>query len=317
MCYNGGMKEYLLNYYSKFNCIAEKCAHTCCSGWDMCIDKETLQEYKNCESTFAPTLKKGVNFKKAKFKADRNGRCAFLNKNGLCDIIINLGEKSLCQICRDHPRFRSCFEDRVETGLGFACEEATRIILSYQEKIQPILISDKPCEKELSFVQYKLLKFREQALDIIQDRNNNINDRIEKLLKLCNAQVTKSDYKKIIKRFVSFERLEKGWVSKLKGLKTDLYTNICEENALYCEQFLANGLYRFISEAEDVIYARAVVLACVFSWWIINSIYQNESKHNGKFETFCDIVRKYSAEVEYSQKNQNKLFSFAYKYIKI
>lgn len=283
----------------------------------MCIDEKTLREYKNCALEFAPTLKKGVNFRKGKFRADKNGRCAFLNENGLCEIIINLGEKSLCQICRDHPRFRSFFEDRVETGLGFACEEATRIILSYQEKIEPILVSEESCEKEGSFVQYQLLKFREKALDIIQDRNSNINDRIEKLLKLCNAKVEPSDYKKIIKRFISLERLEKGWGSRLKGLKTALYTNICEDIALYCEQFLVNGLYRFISVAEDVTYGRAVTLACVFSWWIINGIYQNESKNKGKFETICDIVREYSAEVEYSQKNQNKLFTFANDFIKI
>lgn len=323
MCYNVGMKEYFLSYYSKFNCIAEKCAHTCCSGWDMCIDEETLQEYKKCASSFAPALKKGVNFKKARFKADKTGRCAFLNGDGLCEIIINLGEKSLCQVCRDHPRFRSCFEDRVETGLGFACEEATKVILSYQEKIKPVLASDEISEKEeeLPFIQAELLKFRGQALDIVQDRTANINERIANLLKLCCAQVLPCDHKKIIKKFRSLERLEKTWGVRLKGLKTVLYTHVCEELALYCEQFLVNSLYRFISEAEDVAYGRAVAVACVFSWWIINSIYNNESakESEGKtfFEVVCDIVREYSAEVEYSQKNQNKLFDFAYGFIEI
>ncbi|MBQ4586758.1 MAG: flagellin lysine-N-methylase [Clostridia bacterium] len=311
------MKEYVLNYYQQFNCISERCTHTCCRGWDMCIDEKTLQEYKNCDSPFAPTLKKGVNFKKACFKKDKNGRCAFLNQKGLCEIIINLGENSLCQICRDHPRFKSCFEDRVETGLGFACEEATRVILSFKEKIQPVLLSDTLCENELSFVQYKLLEFRQQALDIIQDRNINIGGRIKRLLKLCNAQITPFDYKKIIKRFITLERLEKGWTNRLKDLKTDLYPDICEDLALYCEQFLANGLYRFICQAEDVFYGRAIAIACVFSWWLINSIYQNESKNGNTFETLCDIVRAYSAEVEYSLKNQNKLFTFAANFIKI
>ena len=247
---------------------------------------------------------------------DKNGRCAFLNDKGLCEIIINLGEKSLCQICRDHPRFRSCFEDRFETGLGFACEEATRIILSQQEKIQPILVSSDSCENELSFVQAQLLKFRNQAIDIIQDRGIDINARIAIILKLCNAQIEIADHKKILKRFISLERLEKNWGNRLKGLTHPLKTNIGEENSIYCEHFLANSLYRFTSEAEDVVYARAVVLACLFAWWIINSIYQNEKTKKGEFETLCDIVREYSAEVEYSQKNQGKLFAFANSFIK-
>ena len=129
------MKEYLLNYYPLFKCVADKCKHTCCAGWEMCIDKESLEKYKNEKSEFAKTLLYGINLKKSKFNVDKNKRCAFLNHNGLCDIIINLGENSLCQVCRDHPRFRSFFDDRTETGLGFCCEEATRIIFSFDGKI--------------------------------------------------------------------------------------------------------------------------------------------------------------------------------------
>ena len=87
------MKEYLLSYYSKFKCVASDCKHTCCAGWEMCIDKDTLSHYKNLESDYAKTLHKGVNFKRAKFKTDKNGRCAFLNDKGLCEIILNLGNK--------------------------------------------------------------------------------------------------------------------------------------------------------------------------------------------------------------------------------
>ena len=105
------MKEYVLNYYPKFKCIAGKCKHTCCAGWEMCIDKESLDAYKNEASGFATTLANGINFKKSKFKSDKFGRCAFLDADGLCEIISNLGEKALCQVCRDHPRFRSFFGD--------------------------------------------------------------------------------------------------------------------------------------------------------------------------------------------------------------
>ena len=141
------MKEFVLNYYPNFKCIASECKHTCCAGWQMNIDEKSLARYAGEKTSFSHALKKGINFRKSQFKADKSGRCAFLNKDGLCEIIINLGEESLCQICRDHPRFRSCFDDRVETGLGFACEEATRIILSYKEKIQPILVSEDNSEK--------------------------------------------------------------------------------------------------------------------------------------------------------------------------
>ena len=170
------MKHFQLNYCDNFKCIADKCKHTCCAGWQMNIDEKTLGDYKNNTSEFSATLKKGIDFKRSRFKANKLGRCAFLNDKNLCDIIINLGEKSLCQVCTDHPRFRSFFNDRVELGLGFCCEQATKIILSYADKIQPILTSDDGKTEQLDFNEKNVLEFRTKALNIIQDREIDIND---------------------------------------------------------------------------------------------------------------------------------------------
>ena len=103
------MKKYYLNYYPLFSCTNSKCKHTCCKGWEMYIDKNTLQKYKTSASNFSTILKKGIDFKRGKFKWKKDKRCAFLNDNGLCDIFTNLGENSLCDICKDHPRFKSYF----------------------------------------------------------------------------------------------------------------------------------------------------------------------------------------------------------------
>ncbi|MBQ7373687.1 MAG: flagellin lysine-N-methylase, partial [Clostridia bacterium] len=192
------MKEYILSYYPNFKCVASECKHTCCAGWDMYIDKKTLNDYKNEKSVFSATLLKGINFKKSRFKTDKNGRCAFLNGDGLCEIIKNLGEQSLCQICRDHPRFKCYFENGEETGLGFCCEQATKIILSYKEKITPKLIKDDENERKQSFIQEQVLNFRQIALDIVQDRTKTVEKRTESLLSLCKAKVNSQDFKKIL-----------------------------------------------------------------------------------------------------------------------
>ena len=192
------MKNYLLNYYPNFKCIAERCKHTCCAGWEMCIDAQTLREYKNEQGEFGQKLNSGINYKKSKFKSDKKGRCAFLNEKGLCEIIINLGEDSLCQVCRDHPRFRSFFSDRTETGLGFCCEEATRIILSFSDKIAPVLKKDDGEKESLSFIENSVLEFRQNILHALQDRSLSINERIEKVLSVCNAQFADNDFKRLV-----------------------------------------------------------------------------------------------------------------------
>ncbi len=313
------MKEYFFNYYPLFNCIADKCKHTCCAGWELCIDDKSLDGYKKETSFFAPVLMDGINFKKSKFKSDKNKRCAFLNDDGLCNIILNLGESRLCQVCRDHPRFRNFFGNVIETGLGFCCEQSTRIILSFKDKIKPVIDKNEDTITPLDFKTERILEFRQSILDIIQDRNTPINDRIELITNKSNLAFNEQDYKKIIKTFLRLERLDKGWTARLKRLlKTPLDKNTDNVLSHYAEQFLSNCIYRHVSSAEDVIDARARVGACIFSWWIIKSIISTElAKTDDDFELIVDVIRAFSSEVEYSEKNLSKLFTFTRKYVKI
>ena len=54
----------------------------------------------------------------------------------LCELILKLGEESLCEICREHPRFRNFFAGREEVGLGLCCEEAARLLMTQTEKVK-------------------------------------------------------------------------------------------------------------------------------------------------------------------------------------
>ena len=311
------MKEFHLNYYPNFKCIANNCTHSCCVGWVMKIDQDSLNNYKTHNSAFSPRLKKGINFKKSMFKRDKKGRCAFLNDKGLCDIIINLGENSLCQVCADHPRFRTFFDDRVEMGLGFSCEQATRIILGYKDKIEPIIFKDDLAQISPSPLQAFVLEFRQKALAIIQDRNTPISNRLQALLSLSNAQISAQDFNKVLKTFLSLERLDKHWTKRLLSLKKNM-PSLTTENSLelYCEQFLVNGIFRHVSSAEDSMTARARMVSCVLSWWVIKEVFELE-KTDCDFDLICDVVREFSAEVEYSENNLTKLFNHALKFVKI
>ena len=123
------------NYYNKFKCIANKCKHSCCIGWEIDIDDATLEKYNGLKSGFADILKSNIVYDETPhFKLDKHERCPFLNKQGLCDIIINEGEDMLCQICADHPRFRNYYDNVTEIGLGLACEAAAELILTSKEK---------------------------------------------------------------------------------------------------------------------------------------------------------------------------------------
>ena len=132
------MKVVVPNYYNEFHCIAEKCRHTCCAGWEIDVDEESLPKFLN-----DPFIAKHISLEKTPHIALCEGeRCPFLNKNGLCEIIIRKGEDHLCQICRDHPRFRNYWSGVTEIGLGLVCEEAGRIVLSQNEHMELTVLKD-------------------------------------------------------------------------------------------------------------------------------------------------------------------------------
>lgn len=138
------MKLIAPEYYTKFHCIADKCRHSCCVGWGIAIDPDKLVYYRSIEGEFGARLQKGIAEADdaAQFILDDEERCPFLNRTGLCDMITALGEDALCQICRDHPRFRNFYADRTEIGLGLCCEAAGELILSQQEKLTLITLED-------------------------------------------------------------------------------------------------------------------------------------------------------------------------------
>ena len=138
------MKLIAPEYYTKFHCIADKCRHSCCVGWEIAIDPDKLVYYRSIEGEFGARLQKGIAEADdaAQFILDEEERCPFLNRTGLCDMIMALGEDALCQICRDHPRFRNFYADRTEIGLGLCCEAAGELILSQQEKLTLITLED-------------------------------------------------------------------------------------------------------------------------------------------------------------------------------
>ncbi len=135
------MALYAPDYYKDFKCTASACRHSCCVGWQVSIDVETLCRYRVERGEMGERLKAAIREEKGEAHfALQNGRCPFLNENGLCDIISTLGEERLSQICTDHPRFRTFLLSRAEIGLGIACEEAARLILTREEKTAVVLL---------------------------------------------------------------------------------------------------------------------------------------------------------------------------------
>ena len=130
------MKIRVPEYYTEFCCIADKCRDSCCIGWEIDIDDATMAKYKGISGDLGCEIAEKTSH--GYFPLCENGRCTFLDGQGLCRIISALGDGYLCDICREHPRYYGVGNGIIEGGLGLGCEEAARMILSL--KSQPRLV---------------------------------------------------------------------------------------------------------------------------------------------------------------------------------
>ena len=131
------------DYYFEFRCIADKCKNSCCAGWEVDIDAESLARYQ-ADGLQHIVLDDGA----PHFRLSDDLRCPYLNGEGLCDLIITRGEDYLCQICTDHPRYRNFWTGITEVGLGLSCEECARIILSRKEPLKLYTIEGHPADED-------------------------------------------------------------------------------------------------------------------------------------------------------------------------
>ncbi len=284
------------DYYKEFKCIADRCNHSCCIGWEIDIDDITLEKYNNLKGDFASKLKSNIEFEGIPhFKLDTNERCPFLNCNGLCDIIANSGEDMLCQICNDHPRFRNFYLDYEEIGLGLCCEAAAELILTKKDKTTLNLPSEA--------LQLPIVNFREKLFNSLQDRSLPIEDRVNNMLDMVDAHLPADiDWYSV---FISLERLDKTWDNYLLRIKEGITTDI-DDNLLDTayEQLVVYLIFRYFSDCQYDEKVKERILLAALIYKIIKSMNTSNTLNE-----LIDICRIYSCEIEYSDENINRLLS--------
>lgn len=169
------------NYYKEFSCIADKCEATCCAGWQIVVDEDSLKKYKKVTGPFKQRIREGVDFKEGVFYQNPGKRCAFLNEQNLCDMYTALGEDSFCETCRRYPRHIEEFENVREFSLSASCPEAARILLAQKEPVQfyevEIEAEEEAFEDYDPMAYEKLLEARGEMLKLLQNRTVPVKER--------------------------------------------------------------------------------------------------------------------------------------------
>ncbi|MBR6524932.1 MAG: flagellin lysine-N-methylase [Clostridia bacterium] len=292
------------DYYADFACIKGDCRHSCCIGWEIDIDEDSLARYKEMPGEMGKRIRENLEEKDgiAFFRLMENERCPFLNQDGLCDMILAQGEDSLCHICADHPRFRNHFSTHTEMGLGLCCEAAAKLILTREEKMHFVSLEGENIPALTDADEIYIYSLRSAWIKTLQDRTLPYSARWKKLEKELPVSLLPLSTHTWAEKLLALERLDEAWTKSLHLLQhaETRWLPSCFDTAL--EQLTCYLLFRHLPGALDDGDTEARLAFCLLVPLLLSSMGMAKGSAFSP-DGFTDLCRMYSSEIEYSDEN--------------
>lgn len=279
------------DFYDDFHCLAGACRHSCCVGWEIDVDEDTLSYYRELGGELGEELRRQIALEPSPhFRLTRDERCPFLRPDGLCRLICALGEDSLCDICALHPRFYNEYPGRTEMGLGLCCEEAAHLLTAGEGPLRLLAASDGEGDEAPT----PLLDLREAIFDLLADDSRSLTMRMNAALALVGQRLPDFDAKETAVFFLTLERINEAWTGLLETLAAaPAPESEPRLSDVRYERIAAYLVYRHFAAAESEAQAAQRLQFCFLAVRLICAL-----------EPFSgDALRLFSAEIEYSDEN--------------
>ena len=282
-----------------------ECRHSCCKGWEIDIDPTTYARYKALPGELGRKMRSCTmeTAEGGSFILTKDEHCPFLNSDGLCELILNLGKESLCDICRDHPLYRNFISNRLELGLGLCCESACRLILERRSPIRLMLQAEEGADEPFAEDEVLLLE-RDRLVEAAQNRQRSILCRVEAIE--SSLAVPAPELSELSSLMASLEVLDVAWPELLRTVSVNAADFEPDgEEEVFLENLLVYLLLRHIPEAVDEQELRTKAFFCTAMWRLLYCIYCASGR--GGINSLEEICRMWSAEIEYSDENPNRI----------
>lgn len=262
-------------YFDEFSCVAGACPDTCCAGWQIMIDEDSLEKYGKVGGSFGSRLRNSIDWMESCFyQYDR--RCAFLNEENLCDLYSEMGPEALCDTCRLYPRHVEEYEGVREWSLSLSCPIAAQRLLTWQGEV-PLLETETPEEEEPDdFEDFDLMlytqlvearklcfdklwedgfvadAYMEMCLELARDMQLCVEEgeyfRLEEIIDAYREKDWKSicgrvifeERQELFEEIKSLERLRPEWDMLLEEVYEHLYKGGRNSYEGWCEEFAAS-----------------------------------------------------------------------------
>lgn len=288
------MKYVYPDYADEFRCIADKCRHSCCIGWEIDIDGESMARFSSVGGCMGEKLRRNIAREpEPHFILGKDERCPFLKESGLCELIIELGEDSLCDICREHPRFYNEFDTRLEYGIGMCCEEAARLLTCGKEPVRLLCVSDgDECEEETN----PLIALRDTVLTLLNGAGT-FEERMAAIMQRVGRAAFSFSPSAAADFYLGLERMDDSWTALLSEMGGyDSVPTLFESlDDIKYTRIAHYFVFRHFASAEDPDDAADILAFAFLSTMIV--CFLDLLGHSE------DALRLYSAEIEYSDEN--------------
>jgi len=162
----------------------------------------------------------------------------------------------------------------------------------------------------------EIIILRDKVIQLLQNRERTLSDRIDDMLKLCDTKYIKRTLKEYAQVLLSLEILDEEWKRTLCTIDDDISERDIENFSQYIkgrehefEQLCVYFIYRHLGDGlYDNIFKERISFA-VLSLYIITAV------ANCSDIGFIDAARLYSSEIEYSEENTNRLINCLVSYI--
>lgn len=307
----------------EFQCLTGDCPDTCCAGWEIPVDEESVQRFSSMEGALGERLRRALVAVEGEVQfARKDGRCVLLNKENLCDLYAACGEKALCRTCHLHPRFVAQYGGRREIMPGLSCPAWVQTYLMREE---PVTFITEETDEEITdytdidgMLFFQIIKVREKALALVQEQSLSIKERLCQLLEMaqeldgeeegsCSQNNVLAAY---IEKLGALEILTPAWEelvkkhdTKHKGL-SDSASPWEGFRGAVAEKLLVYDLFRFMLQGVYTGRVLPWVKMAVFHVLTVLEL----GKHCQTKENLCEVARLYSKEIEHCAENQMVLY---------
>ena len=305
--------------YREFTCKADKCKHTCCRGWEIDIDDDTLDYYNGLDTELGNEIRKNISGggqegESASFMLTTDERCPFLKDDGLCRIIEELGDDGLCDICRLHPRFYESINDYNLAGVGLSCEKASELL--FGKKSLDFIICDSGDSSGDGSRDFNVndssrrIGFKE-LLELLEI------DYPEEYLDISNVlsdYLSESRIEKILDVFYNTEPIDDNWKKEVSLLKESYKDYLCHLSGKDEESAKKDIAIRDIDiERYEVIY-RYIIFRQLdqIEVYGMKKLYEYAASsiiyimlYAAAIHDDIEAVRRWSEQIEYDDDNIN------------